>query len=115
MISAFCCSFQKEMHPGGGTLRHLGGDAVGELMAEKLPIFFILLEKTASPTVFDPMVFPWDKGRMPRQGLGEFFGATLPKNDGTMGSSTHPLSEDGRQRTKRMKTQQKKIDPRPGP
>jgi len=30
------------MHPGEGTLRHPGGDAVGELMAEDLPNFELI-------------------------------------------------------------------------
>jgi len=39
---------------------------------------------------------------MPRQGLGEFFGVTFPKNGGTIGSLTHPLvRRPGRRRTKR--------------
>jgi len=42
MESSFfvCCySFQKEKRSGEGTLRHLGGDAVEELLAEDLPKF----------------------------------------------------------------------------
>jgi len=59
------------------------------------------------------MVFPWDGGQMPRQGLGEFFGVTFLKNDGTIGSLTHPLSKDQEDGGRREKTRQGKIDPGP--
>jgi len=53
----------------------------------------ILIEfKTASPTVFDPKVFPWDEGRMPRQGLRE----DIPEERWYLGKLNPPLVQRSR-------------------